>query len=563
MLNYLRIRNLALIEDVAIEPQPGLVVFTGETGAGKSILLDGLALLAGQRASLDRLRHDSDKAVVEGAFDTSKSAALRQALEAEGFAEEDDGLVVRRTIAATGSRAYVNGHLVSIGSLRQLGAMLVEVVGQHDSQALLRAPLQLGMLDSYGGLGPQVEAVTTAYVTAAQLHARLEALRIDARERAQRADYLRFQVEEIGAAGLSPQEEQELASTRQRFRHAEELSVAATEALELLYESEGSAMERVGQAQQRVASIERLDPSAGLAPAALDEVRFAVEELARTLQPYRDSIQADPARLAQIEQRLAEIDAMRRKYGDSVEEVLERAAAAASELSSLENRDQEIEGLSEQLGDALGAYDTAATALTAARELAAAELQQRITQELQELGMQGARFSVRLRPGGGDSDIGLPPGASRNGYESVDFLLAANPGEPAQPLARVASGGELSRVLLALKLAQVQAGPRQTLVFDEVDAGVGGGGVADCLADRLGRLGAMQQVLVVTHLPQIAARATTHFHVSKLEDGGRVAVRVSLLGTEARVDELARMLGGVQITDSVREHAKDLLGGRG
>ena len=562
MLSYLRIRNLALIDEVVVEPGAGLTTLTGETGAGKSILLGGLALLAGERASLGQIRQGATEAVIEGVFDITGAVALLEMLEQEGLDNEEGNLLIRRTVSASGSRAYVNDRLVTLGSLRRFGGRLVEIVGQHENQTLLRAAAQLDLLDDFGGLGPQRCKVAEAYAAAMELHTRLEALRCDLRERAQRVDTLRFQVSEIRSAGLSAEEETELSAERQRLRHAEELATASSEALELLYERDGSVVEQIGRARDCLAAIERLDPAAEPWTKELDEARFGVEELSRRLQPYRDTLRADPSRLGQIEDRLAAIDALRRKYGDSVEDILARADSAECELASLENRDQQIESASARSREALGTYDREAAALTSGRERVAGELQERITAELQELGMRGARFGVRLRPSAAESVSGLPPGASRSGYESVEFLLAANPGEPLQRLARVASGGELSRVLLALKLAEVQGGSGQTLVFDEVDAGVGGGRVAECLAERLVRLGGSHQVLVVTHLPQIAARAETHLRVNKEEQGGRTQVRVGCLEAEARVDELARMLGGLQATESVREHARDLLGER-
>ena len=563
MLTYLRIRDLALIEEVTLEPGSGLHALTGETGAGKSILLDGLALLAGARASLEQLRQGADRAVIEGVFDLSARPDVQELLRSQGWSDGDSTVVLRRTIAAGGSRATINDRLVTVAALRQLGDLLVDIAGQHESQQLLRPAAQLRLLDRYAGLEPARRQVETLFDDAGKLRARLEALRGEERERAQRADYLRFQIQEIDAAGLSEQEEAELHGERQRLRHAEELAELAGEALELLYEGEGSALELLDRAQRALARIGRLDASAELGLEGLQEAAFAVEEAARRLQPYRDALEADPERLSAIEARLASIDGLRRKYGDSVAEILARAEQARAELATLEGLDEQLEQVAGRLRRLAREYDEAACALTAAREQAARRLQEEITEQLQGLGMQGARFVARLRPNAPETDTGLPPGASRVGYEGVEFLLAANPGEPAKALARVASGGELSRVMLALKLAEIGGAAPTTLVFDEVDAGVGGGRVAERLAERLERLGQAHQVLVVTHLPQIAARATHHLLVHKGQRDERTVVRVATLGGSERVDELARMLGGVQITDSVREHARDLLGGRG
>ncbi len=559
MLNYLRICDLALIEEAALELGPGLSVFTGETGAGKSVLLGGLALVSGERAALDQLRAGADSAVIESAFDLRERGDVCEALDADGIGADEPTMLVRRTITASGSRAHVNDRLVTLRALRGIGRRLVEIASQHESQTLVRPREQLELLDHAGDLGDLRQRVAGCFDEAQELAGQLDQLRTDDRERAQRADYLRFQLEEIRAAGLSADEEAALAAERQRLRHAEELTAAACEALELLYEGDASATGLIGQGAALVERIERLDPASGLARATLDEARFAVEETGRQLQPYRDSIQAEPSRLQAVEERLAAIDDLRRKYGDSIDDILARAESAEKELAGFENRDQELERLTAAVRDARRAFDQAATALGEARRVAAGPLQDRITATLRELGMQGANFLVRLRAREGGEASVLPPGANRLGYESVEFLLAANPGEPPKPLGRVASGGELSRVMLALKVVEVRGARSQTLVFDEVDAGVGGGRVAERLAERLEHLASHHQVLVVTHLPQIAARASTHFLVSKGQQDGRSRVRVERLDGERRVEELSRMLGGVQITESVREHARDLL----
>lgn len=559
MLSYLRIRDLALIESIEIAPRTGLVVLTGETGAGKSILLDGLALLAGQRATLDQVRDGADEAVVEGVFEVGERPDVWELLHAEGLEEEEHALVVRRTLSSRGSRVHVNDRVVTVTTLRKFGDLLVDLAGQHESQSLLSPAVHLRMLDRFGGLEGQRREVAACHDLAVELHEQLRSLRADDRDRTQRADYLRFQIEEISSADLSAEEEAELAAERQRLRHGEELAAAAAEALELLWEREDSAVAILARAASRLAEIERLDPSARLGGEGLADSRYTVEEIARSLQRYADDLGTDPERLSWVEQRLAAIDSLRRKYGDSVAAILQRAEEAQAELDAIDNRDEEIERLTARLRTAVGEYDGAASRLSASRAEAARALEARIAAELDGLGMEAARFVVRLRPGEADSDGYLPPGATRRGYETVEFELAANPGESPRPLQRVASGGELSRVMLALKLAELGEAPPQTLVFDEIDAGIGGGRVAERLGERLAALGARHQVLVVTHLPQIAARAGSHFRVSKRRDGDRARVAVDLLDDDARVEELARMLGGVEVTESVRQHARDLL----
>ncbi len=559
MLTYLRIRDLALVEDASIEPGVGLVAFTGETGAGKSIILGGLDLVIGRRAALDQVRAGASEAVVEALFDISGRQDVVALLASEGIEVGEPELLVRRRIAARGSRAYVNDNLVTVAMLDRLGALLVDIVGQHESQTLLAPSSQLELLDAAGELIESRREVESLWDQAALLHREFAALRADDRDRAQRADYLRFQLEEIRAAQLDPAEEAELAADRQRLRHADELSNAAVEALGTLYESEDAASVLVARAEEAVATIVALDAGADLPVAGLQEARWGIEEMGRSLQLYRDSVQADPQRLEAVETRLAEIDTLRRKYGDTVADVLARAEQAEKELATIENRDEELTRRAEGARAAVRDYDHAARRLGAARREAAEQLQGRITEELQVLGMEGARFVARLAAEGRDTGSGLPPGATRSGYEGVEFQLAANPGEPERPLSRVASGGEMSRVLLALKLAAMASAPSQTLVFDEIDAGIGGGRVAERLADRLGHLGASHQVLVVTHLPQIAARADTQVRVSKAATDERTTVQTVALDPSGRVDELARMLGGIEATEGLREHARELL----
>lgn len=558
MLNYLRIRNLALIEDLELEPGPGLVAVTGETGAGKSIILDGLALVTGERASTEMVRAGSDEAVIEGIF-RAEDPGVDALLEEAGLAGPGE-ILVRRVVGSTGSRAYVNDEMVTVGLLHDVGERLVDIAGQHESQVLLRPRAQLQLLDAFGGHDDLLREVREAYGRAVEIDERLRELQQADRELAQRVDWLRFQVQEIRGADLSEQEEEELQAERRRLRHAEELASSAREAMALLYEEEESTVALLGKARRLLRRIADLDPDSGLGPDPLEEASILVEELSRSLQEYADEVSADPRRLDVVEERLAVIDELRRKYGDSVAEILETAEAAERELRSLENREEEIEELSRRLVELGEAYDAAAAELTRAREGAATRLADEITSELQELGMDKACFDVQLRPGKGEGPASLPPGAGSRGYEGVEFLLAANPGEPARPLAKVASGGELSRVLLALKLAVAGRPGAQTLVFDEVDAGVGGGRVAEKLAERLADLARSFQVLVVTHLPQIAGRAEAHFQVRKAEEGGRTRVSLRPLNAAARVEELARMLGGVEVTESLREHARSLLG---
>ena len=560
MLSYLRIRDLALIEDVAIEPPAGLVAFTGETGAGKSIILGGLSLATGNRAALDQVRTGADSATVEAVFDITGRPDIAELLEHEELSPESGEILVRRTLGSRSSRAYVNDRLVTVGLVHKLGTRLVDIAGQHENQSLLASAAQLELLDRFGELCAQRLAVARAWDEAVDLQHRSQALETDDRDRAQRADYLRYRAQEIRAADLGVDDEVALNAERQRLRHAEDLSAATAEALDVLYEREESAAALIRRAQLVIERIVRLDTGAPASGDDAAEAGYAIEEIARSLQTYLDLVQVDPVRLDAVEERLATFDGLRRKYGDRIEDILQVADDAEHELASLDNRDQEIAELAGQVRQAVRGFDEAASNLSTLRAEAATRLSEHITSELQKLGMEGARFQVRLKPGSANAEGGLPPGASRRGYETVSFRLAANPGDALGQLVRVASGGELSRVMLALKLTETRQAPAQTLVFDEIDAGVGGGRVADRLATRLVELGARHQVLVVTHLPQIAARATTHYRVRKAERDGRVCVSAAALDVEQRIEELVRMLGGIGESRSVREHARSLLG---
>jgi DNA repair protein RecN (Recombination protein N) len=399
MLIYLRIRDLALIEDASIEPATGLVAFTGETGAGKSIILGGLDLVIGRRAALDQVRAGAPEAVVEALFDISERQDVRTLLAAEGIEVDEPELLVRRRIAARGSRADVNDNLVTVATLNRLGALLVDIVGQHESQTLLSASAQLDLLDEAGELAGLRGEVEAAWDEASRLHREFAQLRAEDRDRAQRAGYLRFQLEEIRAAQLDPAEEADLAAERQRLRHADELSNAAAEALATLYEAENSAGALVARAEAAIATIVALDANTDLPVAGLQEARWGIEEMGRALQVYHDAVQSDPTRQEAVEARLAEIDVLRRKYGDTVADVLERAEQAAKELASIENRDEELTRLADAARAAVRSYDQVAQRLGAARRVAAASLQSRITEELQELGMEGRASSPGCRPG--------------------------------------------------------------------------------------------------------------------------------------------------------------------
>ncbi len=563
MLAYLRIKNLAVIEELVLELGPGLTVFTGETGAGKSIILDGLALALGARASLDQVRAGADRALVEAAFTAPRDAALVDVLESSGLAAEDRGIVIRRVLTKSASRAYVNDQLVSQQKLRAIGERLVDLHGQHEHQSLLAVAAHRELLDRFAGLEVHRGAVATSFDDAVSGGEKLAALAMDERDRAQRIDLMRFQVEEIDEADLRAGEDAELDAERRRLAHAEELVSLGSESVALLYEEESSAAVLLSRAEHNLERLQQLDPEAPGEIEAVRSARFAAEETARTLQRYVEGLNVDPDRLEQVDTRLTTLHRLERKYADSIEAIIEHGEKARRELEDLEQHDQRFEELQAQLDSAVAAYTDAAGELSEGRRRAAGDLENQVLAELAHVGMESAQFDAAISPVQREAPHGLPDGATRRGTDHIEFKLTANPGEPPGALTKVASGGELSRVMLALKLTATDGDPLETMVFDEVDSGIGGGRIAEHLAQRLATLGDSHQVLVVTHLPQVAAYANCHIGIRKNETtDGRVAVAAHRLVDDEQVDELARMLGGLEVTETTRQHAREMLATR-
>ncbi len=546
MLSDLRIRNLAIIEDLEIAFEPGLNVITGETGAGKTILMRALGLLLGDRGGADLLRAGADEAEVEALF---SGPAVTAAL---GVA--DDEATIRRVITPARQRAYVNDRLVTAARLGEIGEHLVHVYGQHEHHTLVRPETQRALLDAAGDLGAPVAAMTAAYATLVEAEERLRAARDGAAGLAMRRELVRQQVEELASAALRDGEVVELRREREILRHAERLRTAAAEAEHALYAGDAAVVETVSMHAGRLATLAAIDPELGEAARLLDEARPALEEAALRLAARARAIAADPERLEQVEERLALAQRLARKLGCEVGDLSERQARLARELAVLEGDGADPAALEQDATRALAEAWRAADALSAGRRRAAALLGKRITGGLHELALAGAELSISLEPLGGDRDR-ASLGAS--GAERVVFLFKPNRGEPPRPLARIASGGELSRVMLALKAATAGGSDVPTLVFDEVDAGIGGA-VAEVVGRKLRQLARGRQVLCITHLPQIAACAEHHYVVRKRPSRGRTRSSAERLSDQERVEELARMLGGVTVTAKAREHAAEL-----
>ena len=551
MLRHLRVTNFAILSDVALDFGEGLSALTGETGAGKSLIVDAVNLLRGGRASADIPRAGADEAVVEAIFDPPADVAEKVAsiLADAGLPHVEGELLVRRVIHSGGrSRTYINGALTTATRLSELGALLVDLSGQHQHQGLVDPKRHREILDAFAESGELVVEMSRAYAAYQRAAAARDQLAGDERDRVDRIDYLRFQLDEIEAANLTAGEDEALAAQRRRLQAAEKLRGGAQLAEEQLYSGDGAAVDTLGAAAREVSKLAELDPSLAPIASTVEDARALAEDAATELRRYTGDLSGDPARLAEVEDRLDLIHRLARKHGPALGDVIARADQIRDELSGLENWDErlaELEGAVEQTRkDA----ETRASELTRAREQAATRLVAEVRPRLVELGMKAARLSASIEP----RELGP------DGGDKVELLLASNKGERAKPLARIASGGELSRIMLALKLVLRRADAVATYVFDEVDAGIGGA-AAEVVGRQIRGVANARQVLCVTHLPQIAAFADTHFHVSKIERRGRTETLVEALSPEARREEMARMLGGLRVTDSARAHADELL----
>jgi DNA repair protein RecN (Recombination protein N) len=560
VIERLQIEQLALVGRLALEFGPGLNVLTGETGAGKSIVLGALALLAGARAQPDAVREGAEQAVVEAVFRAEGRPDLEAALAERGLEAEDGAWIVRRTISRGGrSRAWVGGRLVPVSTLAELLGPRLEISSQHESHGLLRPEAQGLALDAFGELleaRARVEAGVRSLVAQAEELARL---REAAEERARREDFLAFQVREIDEARLAPGEDAQLAAEHQRLVHGERLREGAGSAAAWLsgdpaVSDAPSATDLAAQAARAVEALAPLDPELAPLGERLRAAATELGELARELADYAAAVELDDARLANVEERLRQLERLRRKYGSSVEEILAFRGRAATERAALGGSEARMRELEEARAAEHACVASAARALGEARAAAATRLAGAVEAALRPLAMPAARFQVRLAP--------LPPApgapCAASGSEAAEFLFSANPGEPLLPLRRVVSGGELSRVFLALQNVLRRAAGRMVLVFDEVDAGIGGA-VAGRVGAALAALARHHQILCITHLPQIAARADQHFQVSKQTRGTRTRSEVRALDEGGRIDELARMAGGETVGEATRRHARALL----
>jgi len=548
VLTELRVRDLAVIADATLTLGPGLNVLSGETGAGKSMLVDALALLLGERASGDLVRPGAERAVVEAAFDVAGSDRVARAAREAGVDLDEGRLVVRREINLSGpNRAWANGSPTTVGTLADLGRLLVDLHGQHEAQSLLRTGAQRDILDAFAGAQDERERVERAWREAQAARddvASLESRRDDVRRR---ADYLRHVAKEIAAAAPKPGEDQALEAEGRRLAHAEDLTRLSTELAEVLDGEDSGILDALGQVQRLLDQLLKVDPDVAAWRELVDGASAAVEELARAARDYATDVELDPSRLEAVEQRRDVLFRLTQKYGPELEDVLRTGAEAQAELDLLDSAAFDLSHLEERLGAAERELAQAVDALRAKRVRAAEKLAGEVTRLLAPLGMPGGRIVVDVVPG--------TVGAS--GGDAVQFLAQLNVGLDARPLQQVASGGELSRLMLALKVVLARHDAVPTLVFDEVDQGIGGE-VGVRVAEALGTVAGQRQVLVISHLAPIAAKAMRHLKVVKRTAAGMTTAGVELLEDQARTVEIARMLGDPD-DPSLRAHATELL----
>ena len=562
MLLELRVENYAVIDNVAVEFAPGLNLLTGETGAGKSILIDALALLLGDKASSDAVRHGTEKATVSAVFE-AEASAVDAVLQANGIDNEEEVLILRREITSGGKgRVFINNQPATVTVLKQLAPHLAVIHAQNEAVLAFDAASRLALLDSFAGA--DASAVENAFDNWNRVRQRIAELERDEHDRLRLLDLWTFQRKQIADARLQPEEDAKLEAEKRVLANAEKVRNAATAAYDLLYDSDASAAASLRSATRQIDELSRFDEQFRETVPELESARITIEDIGQRLRDYAEGIEASPERLAEVEDRLAALDRLKRKYGPKLEDVIVLGAELERKLNEMENKDEVLRKLRVELAQAAERYLGAARALSRQRYEAARKLEKLVENEVNELAMK-ARFKVEVS--GTDEDANW----TGHGFDQVQYLISANPGEPLGPVDEIASGGELSRVMLALKTS-VEAGQGKrtgrngagsnsslrTLVFDEIDSGIGGR-AAEAVGKKLKQLSRTKQVLCVTHLPQIASFADRHYLIEKREAGGRTKTSMRPLDAEERTREIARMMSGAKLTDTSLKHAEQML----
>lgn len=557
MLVELRLENFAVIENVAVEFGAGLNLLTGETGAGKSMLIDALALLLGGKASPDVVRFGAERAVVSAVFEVQADAekAVSKILEDNGMDADDAGIILRREISAKG-RVFVNNQPATVALLKQLAPHIASIHAQNESLVSFDAGVRLELLDQFAGT--QLEPLQQAFDQWKQIKSRIDELQQGEQERLRLVDLWIFQKREIEDAKIHPGEDEHLEAQKRVLSNAEKIYSAAMHAFDLLYEGTASTSASLRSAQKHIEELIRYEPKFQEGLASLESARISIEDVGASLRDYAGAIESSPERLAEIEDRLALLDRLKRKYGPTLDDVIKLREEVTRKLSEIENKDEILKQLQNELGAAAEAYLQSARAVSKKRYEAAKKLGKLVETEINQLAMK-SQFRIEL--GGTDEEINWTP----SGFDQAEYLISTNPGEPQHPLDQIASGGELSRVMLALK-ASVEAGSakkrsaaaQRTLVFDEIDTGIGGR-AAEAVGKKLKELSRAHQIICVTHLPQIATFADHHYLISKKEVSGRTRTSVSEIKGEERTEEIARMLSGAKLTDTSLKHAEQMI----
>ena len=554
MLTSLQVRDFAIVDQIAVDFEPGMTVLTGETGAGKSILVDAVGLVLGERGGSQLVRSGAKRAEFSAEFDISTLAAVRDWLEEQAL-DQDDECLLRRVISADGrSRAFINGNAVTMQQMKSLGELLLDIHGQHFHQSLGRRAVQRDLLDHFGELAEQRGQTEAAFEKWRSLQEHLDKLLAADADRASRLDLLEFQLLELDALNIAEDELPELHAERQKLRNSGRLADGVAAALQALAgEGPVSAGTLVADAERSIEALVEFDAELGPARELLDSANIHIGEAVDLLQRYADGIDMDPARRDWVEERLDALQGVARKHRVDVSKLSNLTARLRQEFDDLTHAEERGKELEAQVDAARSAYQEFAGSLSKLRKKAAKRFSSAVSDAMSGLGMPGGRFDVSVRSLADD-------GARSWGIDEIEFLISANPGQPLMPLSKVASGGELSRMSLAIQVIASDGSSIPTMVFDEVDSGVGGS-VAEMVGRRLQELGIKRQVLCVTHLPQVASLASQHFRISKVTDGKATRTGIVALGKEERIEELARMLGGVEITQKTLEHAAEMLAG--
>lgn len=554
MIVELTVENIAIIEKAQIALGPGYTVLTGETGAGKSLLVDAIELVLGERADSELVRKGAPKASVSVVFDLSQRPGLVKLCQDQGIPIEDTTLYIHREVFAEGrSQCRVGGKLIPVGQLKQLGSLLVDLHGQHDHQSLLDPETHVGYLDAWIG-EPAISLlnkVAATYHTAELLRHKLAAIRQGTRDREHKLDLLKFQVNEIEAVMPRPGELPELEIQLGRLRNMEKLAAATFGSLSMLQDQEGSADEKLGASLRNLEAAAILDPSLEPTVKPIRDALISLQEGIHSLRGYSDTLESDPNRLDEVATRIDSLHRLRRKYGDDEQAILDYLENARNEMETLDDAESTEYELNLQVEDAERELSMFCAELAAIRHDKAADFSDLVEQQLRDLAMEHAVFEVNFRVKQPDA----------TGAENVEFFFSANAGEPARPLTKIASGGEVSRLMLAIKTALAGKAGVPTLIFDEVDTGLGGRAAA-VVARKLAELAAHYQIVVISHLPQIAAAAAAHFRIEKDEAGGRVLTSVMPLNRDERISEIARMLAGEEITETAMANARELINGK-